>query len=171
MTPPANCEEINKMADKPRIRQVTGDHADEQSLAQIREILFGEQNRQTADQLARIEARIGEQDAALRALLERQIARLTEAGDALRDGLEAQGTQQRAALDTVDSAIRELLGTLQDRLTLLDSDLQDAGNRLARSIEDQVAAHDRLQQTSVSRAQLAELLEGLARQLRTPPVE
>lgn len=162
MTSLTNHDEINKMADKPGIRQVASDAADENKMEQIREILFGEQTRQTADHLARIESQLGKQDAALRALLDERV-------DELRSHLEAHGAQQRAALDGVESAIRELLGKVDERVTLLDSDLQDAGHRLSQSLDQQAAAHERLLQSSVDRAQLAQLLEGLAQRLRPPP--
>lgn len=138
-------------------------------MAQIREILFGEQHRQTAQDLARLEAHLGEQERNLRGLLEDRIAAVSGAVDALRGELGTQGERQQAALDSVEGALQLLLDKLDQRLTLLDSDLQDGHHRLEQSIGEQAAALERLRQSGVGRAQLADLLEALARQLRDSP--
>ena len=57
------------MGDKIGFGRVSSTSADEQNLAQIREILFGEQERQTATRIGRIETRVSEQETALRELL------------------------------------------------------------------------------------------------------
>lgn len=142
------------MEDKPGIRQVgTAASVDEQNMAQIREILFGEQNRRTSHALNRLDERF---------------AALSAAMDALRSDLRTEGERRQAALDGVESALRALLEKFDQRLTLLDSDLQDDRHRLGQSIAEQTAALDRLQQGSVGRAQLADLLESLVGQLRDP---
>ena len=154
----------NRMADKPGQRPLHTDSADEQQMEQIREILFGEQQRQTDAQLSRLEGRIGEQVEQLRGLLE---SRLAEAHEALRGEIDTHARHQQTALDGLDDALRATLDKTVERITLLDSDLQDTGQRLSRALEEQHAAHDALAQRSVSREDLAALLEQIARQLRS----
>jgi len=158
---------INDMADKTGFRHISSTSTDEQNLAQIREILFGEHSRNTADHLARIESRLREQDAALRELLDERVAKTMLT---LQGQLETQRTQQQKALDGLDSALRVLLDQVGERLTLLDSDLQDASHRLGQSLAEQESALNRLQRDSAQRSQLADLLETLVHQLREPPV-
>ena len=154
------------MADKPGFSPLGNASVDEQQMAQIRDILFGEQSRQTAQQIDRLEARLGEQDQGLRRLLEERSVALSASLDALRADLGSQGERQQAALDGVDTAMRTLLEAFDRRLTLLDSDLQDNSQRMERSIAQQADALEKLQQSGIGRAQLADLLETLARQLR-----
>ncbi len=144
------------MGDKIGFGRVSSSSADEQSMAQIREILFGEQNRQTATRIGHLETRLGEQESTLRELVER---RVDKAVAALRKELETGNSQQQAALDRLEQTLRALLGKTEERITLLDSDLQDHAHGLAQSLE-------RLRQDQVDRAQLAEMFETLARQLR-----
>jgi hypothetical protein len=137
-------------------------------MAQIREILVGEHNRQTTNRIDRIESRLNEQDAALSEFLNQ---RIDKALAGLRREVETQGNQQQAALDGLDNALRALLGKTDERITLLDSDLQDTTHRLDRSLKEHSQSLDRLQQDNADRVQLAELFEGLARQLRSPSAE
>jgi hypothetical protein len=154
-----------KMGDKIGFSRVSSESADEQNMAQIREILFGEHNRQTANRIDRIESRLNEHEAALRELLDQ---RIDKALAGLRRELETHGKQQQAALDGLDNALRAMLGKADERITLLDSDLQDTARRLDQSLTEHSQSLDRLQQDNADRSQLAELFEGLARQLRSP---
>ncbi|MBT8429311.1 MAG: hypothetical protein KJN79_05305 [Gammaproteobacteria bacterium] len=153
------------MADKIGFSRVSSESVDEQNMAQIREILFGEQNRQTGNRLDRIESRLNEHEAALRELLDQ---RIDKALAGLRRELETHGKQQQAALDGLDNALRTMLGKADERITLLDSDLQDTARRLDQSLTEHSQSLDRLHQDNADRSQLAELFEGLARQLRSP---
>jgi len=153
------------MGDKIGFSRVGSESADEQNMAQIREILFGEHNRQTANRIDRIESRLNEQDAAFRELLDQ---RIDKALAGLRRELETQGKQQQAALDGLDGTLRMLLGKTDERITLLDSDLQDTAHRLGQSLTEYSQSLDRLQQDNADRSQLAALFEGLASQLRSP---
>jgi len=153
------------MGDKIGFSRVSSESADEQNMAQIREILFGEHNRQTANRIDRIESRLNEHEAALRELLDQ---RIDKALAGLRRELETHGKQQQAALDGLDNALRAMLGKADERITLLDSDLQDTARRLDQSLTEHSQSLDRLQQDNADRSQLAELFEGLARQLRSP---
>lgn len=152
------------MGDKIGFGRVSSSSADEQNMAQIREILFGEQERQTATRIGRIETRVSEQEAALRELLEQ---RIDKAMAALRQEIETRNGEQRAAIDGLDNELRKISGKTDERLSLLDSDLQDTEHRLGESIKQHTEALDRLQQQQVDRAQLAELFESVARQLRS----
>jgi chromosome segregation ATPase len=158
------------MTDKPGFSRVGSASVDEQQMAQIREILFGEQSRQTAQQIGRLEARLGEQDQALHRVIEERVAALSGALDALRADLGSQGERQQAALDGLERTLRSLLDGFDKRLAMLDSDLQDSRRHLEQSVAQQAEALDRLQQTGIGRAQLADMLETLARQLRSPTV-
>jgi len=153
------------MGDKIGFGRVSSESADEHNMAQIREILFGEHNRQIANRIDRIESRLNEQDAALSELLNQ---RIDKALAGLRRELETQGKQQQAALDGLDNALRALLGKADERITLLDSDLQDTAHRLGQSLAEHSQLLDRLQQDTADRSQLAALFEGLAHQLRGP---
>lgn len=154
------------MPDTPGSRRVSANPADEQSLAQIREILFGEQARQTSQQLTQLETHLGEQERALRTLLDQRIAAVSEAVEALRGDLGDQDERQVAALIGVEGALHALLDSLDNRLTLLDSDLQDSHQRLEGAVADQATALHSLQQTGLGRGQLADMLESIVRQLR-----
>ncbi len=152
------------MGDKIGFGRVSSASADEQNMAQIREILFGEQERQTAKRIGRVETRVSEQELALRELLEQ---RIDKAMAALRQEIETRNGEQQAALDGMDSALREILGKADQRLSLLDSDLQDTAHRLGESIKQHAEVLSRLEQTQVERTELAELFESVARQLRS----
>lgn len=141
------------MTENTGITRMRADSSDESSMQQIREILFGEHRRLTAEHLVRIESRLSEQDMALRRLLEERIA--------------SEGERQRAALDDLDQALRSLLLDLEQQLRKVDDDLQDGHDHLRQSLAARDEALDALQQQSVSRTQLADVLESLARQLRT----
>jgi len=153
------------MGDKIGFSRVSSESADEQNMAQIREILFGEHNRQTASRLDRIDTRLNEQDGALSELLDQ---RIDKALAGLRRELETQGKQQQASLDGLDKALRALLVKADERITMLDSDLQDTAHRLGQSFTEYSQSLDRLQQDNANRSQLAELFEALAQQLRSP---
>ena len=153
------------MSNETSFRRISGGSPDEQSMAQIREILFGEQHRQTASQIAGLETRLGEQERALRQLLDE---RLENAMSALRADLDKQGMRQQAALDGLDNALRALLTQANDRLTILDSDLQDAQHALRKTLDQQATAIEQVERRSMARTELAAMLEALARQLREP---
>ena len=163
---PTKKGENNKMAEKIGFGRVSSESAEEHDMAQIREILFGEQNRQTANRLGQVESRLGEQDAALRELLE---TRIDKAVKKLREELGDQGKRQALALDGLDAALRGLIEKTDERLTLLDSDLQDAGHKASQSLQALTQSLDGLRRESVDRADLAALFEGLAQQLRKTP--
>lgn len=156
------------MTDKPGLSRVAGASVDEQQMAQIREILFGEQGRQTAQRIGRLEARVGEQEQALRRLVEERLAALSGTLEALRADLGSEGERHRAALDGLETSLRALLDGYDRRLAMLDSDLQDSRQQLEQSIAQHAEALGSLQQTGIGRAQLADILETLARQLRAP---
>ncbi|MGB5201731.1 MAG: hypothetical protein WBN68_02940 [Sedimenticolaceae bacterium] len=152
------------MTENTGITRMRADAADESSMQQIREILFGEHRRLTAEHLARIESRVSEQDAALRRLLEERIGGAVQG---LQEILASEGQRQRAALGDLDQTLRSLLLDLEQHLRKVDDGLQDNHDHLRQSLAARDEALDALQQQSVSRAQLADVLEMLARQLRT----
>jgi uncharacterized protein YicC (UPF0701 family) len=152
------------MTEDTRITRIRADSADESSLQQIREILFGEDRRLTAEHLARIESRLNEQDAALRRLLQERIG---SAVQGLQETLVREGERQRAALGDLDQALRSQLLDLEQRLRRVDEDRQDGHDHLRQSLAARDETLDALQQQSVSRMQLADVLESLAQQLRT----
>lgn len=154
------------MSDKPGINRIGQVSADEQSMEQIREILFGEQTRHTEQQFEHLDKRLAEQEHTLKALLDERIGGLNESLQGLRDDLDAQDRRQGSALDELNTSLGALLGTLDERLTVLDSDQQDARHRQQQDAADQTAALDALQQRSVGRGQLADLLEAMAGELR-----
>ena len=93
--------------------------------------------------------------------------RIDKAMAALRQEIETRNGKQQAALDGLEKELRERSAKTDERLSLLDSDLQDAEHRLGESIKQHTEALDRLEQQQVDRAQLAELFESVARQLRS----
>ena len=125
------------MTDQTRHRQLQPDD-DEQSLAQIREILLKDDRRHTAQLVASIEARLAEQDDALRQLLDQ---RITDALEDLRGEIDHRAQHQQTALQGLDDALRQALA-------------------------EQAAALGRLADDKVDRMQLAALLEAMAKQLR-----
>ena len=134
-------KKIGRIAGKLGVGKVSGSGADEKDMARIREILFGEQTRESNNRMARIESLLSAQDTALRELLDMRIER---AAKELREELGNHERRQETALDALHTELLTRLKNTDERLSLLDSDLQD----------------------TVDRAQLAELFESLARQLR-----
>lgn len=126
------------MTDQTRQRQLQPKDDDEQSLAQIREILLKDDRRHTAQLVESIEARLDEQDNALRKLLDQ---RINDALEDLRGEIDQTVQRQQTALDGLDNALRQTLG-------------------------EQAAALGRLADDKVDRTQLAALLETMAKQLR-----
>ena len=59
-------------------RHLTSNAEDDQSLTQIREILFGDHRRQTRQQIAALEARLDEWDTAFRQMLDQRIHQALE---------------------------------------------------------------------------------------------
>lgn len=159
-------KKTNKTVEKLGFGRVKNGSADEKDMAQIREILFGEQNRQSANRMARIESMLSAQDTALRELLESRIDRAVKE---LLAELGSLGKHQATELDAVDAELRALLKKTDERLTLMDSDLQDARHQADHSLAEHTRSLDQLRQDSVERTQLAALFEGLARQLRGTP--
>lgn len=157
------------MSDKPGFNRVSQVSADEQSMAQIREILFGEQSRHTEQQFDRLEQRLGEQEQALRRLLDERIDALGEHLQALRGDMAEQERRQERALEDLNTTLSALLGRLDERVTVLDSDQQDARHRQQQDSADHSAALDELKRRSAGRDQLADLLELMAGELRNKP--
>ena len=157
------------MSDKPGFSRVSTTTADEQSMAQIREILFGEQTRQTDEHLSRLDARLNEQELALKALLDERVGKLTDNLAQLRDELGEQDRRQHSALEELNGTLSTLLRKLDERLVLLDSDQQDAKQDQQRAVTEQRDALHDLEQRSMGRQQLAELLEAMAGELRQSP--
>lgn len=157
------------MSDKPGFSRVGQTSADEQDMARIREILFGEQSRQTEQQFQQLDARLIQQQQALESLIEQHIGKLGDELQSVRSEMQAQDDRQSAALDALNETLGQLLARLDERVTLLDSDQQDARHRQQQDAADQTAALDALQQRSVARDQLAALLETLAGELRDKP--
>jgi hypothetical protein len=151
------------MAEKTGFEQLGSASVDDRQMAQIREILFGEQNRLTANRLSDIEQAIEKQATRLRQSMEQ---RISQAAEQLRQDLEKQGLRHQASLDGLDNALRGLLQGLDDKITLVDNDLQDNDQRHTRALAEQAEAHDRLAKNSVNRGQLADLLDDIARRLR-----
>lgn len=151
------------MAEKTDFEQPGGASVDDRQMAQVREILFGEQTRQMANRLSDVEQAIENQATRLRQSMEQ---RISQAVEQLRQDLEKQGMRHQASLDGLDNALRGLLQGLDDKINLVDSDLQDNDQRHTRALADQAEAHQRLAKASVDREQLADLLDGMARRLR-----
>jgi hypothetical protein len=158
-----NDDEETGMAEKSGFEQLDSANAEDRQMAQIREILFGEQSRLTEQRLSEIEQAIESQVTRLGQLMEQRISQSMEQ---LRQDLEKQGLRHQAALDGLDNALRRLLQGLDDKITLVDSDVQDNDQRQTQALAQQAAAHERLASASVDRKQLANLLDSMARQLR-----
>lgn len=141
-------KKIGRIAGKLGVGQVSSSAGDEKDMARIREILFGEQSREANNRMARIESLLSAQDTALRELLDMRIER---AAKELRDELGSHDRRQATALDALHAELLARLKNTDERLSLLDSDLQDTRYQ---------ADH------AVDRAQLAALFETMARQLR-----
>ena len=122
------------MSDKSGVSRASAESTEQQSMAQIREILFGEKVRHTEQQFARLDARLEEQHNVLRAMLDEQIGRLGNELTQLRNGLDAQDRRQDLALQELNGSLSDLLRRLDERLTLLDSDHQDTVQRQQRAV-------------------------------------
>jgi hypothetical protein len=139
------------------------DPDDDQQMAQIREILFGAESRRVSERLDQIERRLEQQVSALEAATDR---RLTQTREQLHADIDKQGLRHQAALDGLDNALRALVQGLDDKLSLVDSDLQDLAQRQRQAMEQQLEEQRELARRSVSRAELAGLLEQFAGLLR-----
>ena len=160
-------KKIGRMAGKMGFSRAGHSPADEKDMARIREILFGEQIRETENRMARIESLLSAQDTALRELLDMRIERATKES---RDELGHQERRQTTALDALHTELRALLQKTDERLVQLHSDLQDSRDKADQSFNQYAQSLEQHRRDSVDREQLAELLEGLAGQLRrTPP--
>lgn len=153
------------MSNETIFRHASEANDDGQSMAQIREILFGEHGRQTAAQIAKLAAEFDEREQTLQQRLDKQIE---GAIAALRADLDKQGLRQQTALDGLDNALRALLTQTDERLALLDSDQQESHHALRQAIDQQGATMEQLERQNIARTELAELLEGIAQQLRKP---
>jgi len=149
-------KKIVKTVGKLGVGQASHPSVDEKDMAQIREILFGEQTREANNRIARIESLLSAQDKALRELLDVHVERATTQ---LREELGNRDRRQTTALDALHAELNALLQKTDERLTLLDSDLQESRQQTDRSL-------DQFQKDSVDRSQLADLFESLAGQLR-----
>jgi hypothetical protein len=156
------------MAEKIGIGRVSSAPADEEDMARIREILFGDQTRESSNRMARIESLLSAQDTALRELLDMRIARATKE---LHDELSNRDRRQAAALDALDAEFRARSQANDERLTLLDGELQDARHQVEQSLGEVAGSLNNLQQDNIDRAQLAEMFEGLAQHLRKTPAK
>ena len=156
-------KKIGKAMGKLGVGQVSNSSADEKDMARIREILLGEQTREANNRIARIESLLSAQDKALRELLDMRIERATKQ---VLDELGNRDRRQTTALDALHAELHAQLQNTDERLTLMDSDLQDARHQADRSLEQYARSLDQLQKDSVDRSQLADLFEELAGQLR-----
>lgn len=161
----------------------SGTGAADDSMEQIREILFGAQVRQIEQRFARMEER-----------LERQYADLTQELDRRLSALE-RGLQQ--SIDSLSAVLQEERGQreheqgeLGKRLAQLDADTSDAQAGLKRDLDQQlVSVQDRfdgqqaelrrsiesqvqaLRGDKLARAALADMMQELAARLREPSSE
>ena len=108
--------------------------SDERRMAQIRELLFGEQVRDSERRLSELAARIEAQDAALHSTLRDQEARSQTALAALQASLADESAQRRLATHELERSLRRELEQLQEGLVRLDSDIREASARDRKSV-------------------------------------
>lgn len=136
---------------------------EDRQMAQIREILFGAESRRVADRIEQLERRLAQQAESIEALLDRRLAQTREQ---LHADIDKQGQRHQAVIDGLDNALRALVRGVDDKLSLVDSDVQDLAHGLRQAIETQGEAQRALERQSVDRAELAGLLEQFAGLLR-----
>ena len=159
------------------------------SLAQVREILFGDQLRHLENQLADLEGRLREHQGQIRSELSAGFNRLQEHLDGrlavLDKALEDERAARVAQLNETDGRFGDATDALAARLGQLDADLNDGIQVLQRQLADRLdelaerfarehSQLDRrlqnesalLQSQKVAGDTLAALLEELAGKLR-----
>jgi hypothetical protein len=131
------------------------------SMEQIRELLFGEQQRSTEAQLLSTKERIDQ-------LRQHTLDELAEAEARLNRRLEQLAANSTENHQDLQAQLREGLHSLQQQLERRIDDvetvLQSQQAELARQIG---AEQDRLQNDKINRSQLARLLTQLAAQIES----
>jgi len=131
------------------------------SMAQIRELLFGDQQRSTDAQLLSTNERIEQ-------LRQHTLGRLAETEEQLNKRLEQLGNSSTENYQDLQAELREGLYSLQQQLERRIDDvetlLQSQQAELARQMG---AEQDRLQNDKINRSQLARLLNQLAAQIES----
>ncbi len=131
------------------------------SMEQIRELLFGEQQRSTEAHLLSTNERVDE-------VRKHTLAQLAETEERLNQRLEQLGNSSTENHQDLQAELREGLLALQQQLERRIDDvetlLQSQQAELARQIG---AEQDRLQNDKINRSQLARLLTQLAAQIET----
>lgn len=130
------------------------------SMEQIRELLFGQQQRLTDERLQHTDARI-------ESLRQEALQQLSEVEQGLNDRLQRLDTDSGDRLDTLATELRQGIATLQQqmeqRLDDLQTLLQSEATEQARQLGEE---QDRLQKNKVDRQQIARLLTQLAQQIQ-----
>lgn len=130
------------------------------NMAQVRELLFGEHLRLIEDRFKQLEQQVTQQFESLRDDFLNQIAQESNTRDQELNTLDEQLKQQSQDQENRTSALEDDIRAL---LQAMNSDLQ---NLIEAVQKQQQQDQDQLQQHKVGREQLADLLSGLANQLR-----
>ena len=129
------------------------------SMEQIRELLFGEQQRSNEAHLQRADSRIDE-------LRKHTQETLGEAEQRLNSRLEQLNNDNKDNQQDLQAELREGLQSLQQQLEQRIDDLQTLLQSEQAELARQLGAEqDRLQTDKVNRSQMAQLLKQLATQL------
>lgn len=136
--------------------------SDSDSMEQIRELLFGAQQRSTDERLATT-------DETIRALRRHSQVELEQAEQRLGERLTQLDNyvdERNAALETaLQEGLQTLQQQLEQRIDDVQTELQSEQARLAKELGEE---QDRLQLDKVDRKQLARLLGQLAEQIGNP---
>jgi len=116
-----------------------------ESLAKVRDILFGGHMRAVEGRIARIEERLLQDQQALRAEIEKALASLESYArkelDALGEKLKAERVKRADDLKVLASETRETLKTVDKRLAQLDQATSGADADLRSQLLEQKRAH------------------------------
>ncbi len=122
-------QEMNRI-DTTELENTAPNGQEDASLEKIREILFGQQQKERAEQLSRLSSRLTEESQSVRAELVRRIEALERAQksqiDSLRVQIEANASSQLQLTDSLTSALRDAEGRWDVRAQSLGADFKQA---------------------------------------------
>jgi hypothetical protein len=134
------------------------------SLEQVREILFGQYQREYERKLARVESHLSTEAADLRSETKRRLEFLQAHGsrelDALKDRIDAEKSAQLEAIDKLSRETRETAGTLEQRLARCE----DTMARAERDLRQQILVQSQLFLDEIQKLK-ADLMHTLEREV------
>jgi chromosome segregation ATPase len=144
-----------------------------ESLEQVRDILFGGQMRMVDARLHALEARLQQEQGAIRAEFTREVtdldATLKQGVAQLTERLSEERTKRAEDLKALSTDVRELVKNLERR----HQELEEAASQADAELRDHLLRQSTMQSAELSRTadRLTRQLEDAARELRTDKLD